>query len=344
MRSETLDLESVDAVREALGSAPATSELSVAVDGLDVPGVELVLPSADDLPHILLDLAVPQEDINPLVAMLPGAGRDVGITWLIERCAWLVVRDMGSLDERIRLPDLPERFGPIRRYFYVYVFLAALPHAQSYCRGRGIAEDTIRHTLMDLGRKMALYRRRHGAGGFDLQGWLTLHFRGTIFDLGRLQFQRACLRTRTGEAIAAAGLPDGPGAPTLSVHISNSMGPMSPSACDAAFEQARTFFAAHFPEEQYSTAVCHSWLLDEQLGEYLPESSNIMRFQRRFTLAYTPEANDLSVLQFVFDRVPTSGDGILLDELPQTTHLERSIVNHLRSGRHWHGGSGWLPL
>lgn len=344
MSSQTVDSDSADSVREALESTPATSALRAAIDEAGLPDVEIELPSADDLPHILLDLAVPQEDINPLVAMLPGSERNAGISWLIEQCAWLVVRDMGSLDERRRFPDLPERFGPIRRYFYVYVFLAALPHVQWYCRERGIPDHTIRHTLMDLGRKMALHRRRFGAGGFDLQGWLTLHFRGTIFDLGRLQFQRACLGTRMGEAITAAGLPYGPGDLTLSVHITNSMGPMSPSACDAAFERARTFFAAHFPEERYPTAVCHSWLLDEQLAEYLPESSNIMRFQRRFKLAYTPEANDLSVLQFVFDRVPTSGDEILLDELPQTTHLERSMVGHLRSGRHWYGGSGWLEL
>ena len=28
--------------------------------------------------------------------------------------------------------------------------------------------------------------------------------------------------------------------------------------------------------------VCHSWLLDPQLGEYLRPDSNIMRFQQRF--------------------------------------------------------------
>lgn len=344
MSTHTVRLDTAQHVREALAEAESTRRLLDQIDGAGSPDVKIRLPHSDDLPHILLDLAVPQDDINPLVAMMPTPERAEGITWLVERCAWLLVRDMGSLNERVRFPDLPHSFGPIRRYFYIYVFVAALPHVQAYCRARGVPDDTVRYTLMDLGRKMALHRRRYDAGGFDLQGWLTLHFRGTIFDLGRLQFQRARLGARTAKAITAAGLPCGPDDLTLSVHITNSMGPMSPSACDAAFDRARTFFARHFPEEPYRTAVCHSWLLDDQLGEYLPQSSNIIKFQRRFRRAYTGDADDLNVLRFVFDRVATSGDDILLDDLPQTTHLERSMVRHVRSGRHWYGAMGWLEL
>lgn len=344
MTTAQVDPQSVGHIRQLLGGAEATRALVDQIDAAGLPGVEISLPPIDDVPHILLDLAVPHEDINPLVAMMPTPERAAGMSWLVERCASLLVQDMGSLEERVRFPDLPESFGPTRRYFWVYVYLAALPHVRAYCLGRDIPENTIRHTLMDLGRKMALHRQRYGAGGFDLQGWLTLHFRGSIFDLGRLQFQRARLGTRTGEAITAAGLPYGPGDLTLSVHIPNSMGPMRPSACDGAFERARAFFAKHFPEERYCTAVCHSWLLDEQLAEYLPETSNILHFQRRFTIAYTPEPNDLSVLQFVFDRIPTADGEIALDEFPQTTHLECAMVGHLRSGRHWHGGMGWMEL
>ncbi|CAA9540195.1 MAG: hypothetical protein AVDCRST_MAG43-61 [uncultured Thermomicrobiales bacterium] len=344
MTTQTVGFDTVEHVREALAETEPTRRLLDQIEDAGSPQVEIGLPHIDDLPHILLDLAVPQKDINPIVAMMPTPERTEGMCWLVERCAWLLVRDIGSLDERVGLPDLPESFGPIRRYFYVYVFVATLPHVQAYCRAREIPDDTLRHTLMDLGRKMALHRRRHGVGGFDLQGWLTLHFRGAIFDLGRLQFQPARLGARMAEAMTEAGLACGPDDLTLSVHITNSMGPMSPSACGAAFERARSFFARHFPEESYRTAVCHSWLLDDQLGEYLPESSNIIRFQRRFKRAYRSDADDLNVLRFVFDRVGISGDEILLDDLPQTTHLERSMVRHLRSGRHWYGATGWLEL
>jgi hypothetical protein len=253
---------------------------------------------------------------------------------------------MGSLDERVRFPHLPETFGPLRRYFWVYVFLAALPHVEAYCRARAIPEHTVRHTLMDLGRKMALHRKRYGVGGFDLQYWLTLHFRGAIFDLGRLQFQRARLGKRTGDAIAAAGLPFGPDDLALSVHIPNAMGPMSQAACDASFERARAFFARHYAEEPYRVAVCHSWLLDPQLPDYLPETSNIIRFQRRFEVFTDTEPADWAPLEHLFrrrydgPRVPAA----LLDELPQETTLQRAVVAHLRNGGHWYNRTGWFPL
>ena len=143
----------------------------------------------------------------------------------------------------------------------------------------------------------------------------------------------------SGRGIAAAGLPYGPGDPALAVHIPEFYGPLTPPACDASFRCAREFFARHFPEERYDVATCHSWLLDDQLAEYLPEDANIIHFQRRFRAAYHPDDNDQDILVSVFGRSDSP-----LDELPRRTTLERAIVDHLQAGRHWHGGAGWLRL
>jgi hypothetical protein len=48
---------------------------------------------------------------------------------------------------------------------------------------------------------------------------------------------------------------------------------------------------------------------------------------------------DRAVFEFVFRRVRPS-----LDELPQRTTLERAVVTHLRSGRHWQSRLGWIAL
>jgi len=92
-----------------------------------------------------------------------------------------------------------------------------------------------------------------------------------------------------------------------------------------------------FPRRTCRLGLCHSWLLDKQLGEYRPATSNIIRFQERFRPAYTPEGNNRPTLEFVF-RTPDRP----LDELPQRTTLERAVVQHVRDGRQWHGGVGWL--
>jgi hypothetical protein len=61
---------------------------------------------------------------------------------------------------------------------------------------------------------------------------------------------------------------------------------MTSQACELSFEAAVDFFKRHLPAEKYRLAVCHSWLLDPQLAEYLPTDSNIIQFQRRFQPAY----------------------------------------------------------
>ena len=49
--------------------------------------------------------------------------------------------------------------------------------------------------------------------------------------------------------------------------------------------------------------------------------------------------DDSEILRHVFVRVPDE-----LDDLPRRTTLERAVVDHLRTGGHWYGVSGWLPL
>jgi hypothetical protein len=303
------------------------------------PDVEATLPAADHLAPVLLGLAVPHEDINDLVALCPTRDRTPDLWWLLERCTRSLVHDIGAVDGPPSFPALPAAMGPLHRYFYVYVLLAVLPRVRALHRERGIPDETSRLTLANLGRSIAIHRQRHGVGGLDLDFWLARHFRGVIYQLGRLQFERARLRPRTGEAVAAAGWPYGPGSPALEVHVPEFFGPLSPLACDEAFARARDFFGRHFPEEAYDLAVCHSWLLDEQLGEYLPEDANIMRFQRRFRLAYQYDPHDEDIQRFVFGRVADD-----LDELPRRTTLERAVVDHLKAGRHWNGGAGWLRL
>jgi len=246
-------------------------------------------------------------------------------------------------------PRLPPDLGDVARYFYVYVFLAALPHVRAYHRARGIPDEVSRRTLADLGRNMAVHRRRTGEAGLAEPYWLRLHFRGLLYQLGRLQFERARLGGRTGRGVAAAGMPLTTGDPALAVHVPAFYGPLAPDACDASFSRARDFFARHFPDERYAVATCHSWLLDAQLADYLPADSNILCFRRRFQVAYVPEPTPFpSILRFVFG-FEDAPDGAAppqeeLVKLPQRTALERAVVDHLKAGRHWRGGAGWLPL
>lgn len=330
----------METLLEALRSEKRLAEWLSELEADGSPRVEVSLPDAEDLPAVLLDLAIPHEDVNELVGLRARMTDDAEVWWVLERTVQSLAAHVGTIGHWPRTPTLPQSWGAAGRWFWVYVYLGLLPHTAQFHRSCGIPEDISRRTLADIGRNVALYRRRHGVGGLHVAWWLLLHLRGEIYQLGRLQFQRATLGNRTGNSVAAEGLPFRPGSPALSLHIPDYLGPLTAPACDRSLDLARGFFPRHFPDEPYAIATCHSWLLDPQLRDYLPQDSNIVRFQQRFTLAYaSPEKADKEVIGFVFgdERRP-------LNELPQRSTLERAVVEHLRSGGHWHLGHGWFEL
>jgi hypothetical protein len=300
-----------------------------------------LLPDADDLPELLLDLAVPHEDVNELVAGRRRVAGDPGALRLVRECVEELFREPEATGHP---PDLDDLFASapaeLVGTFAVYVFLAALPTTLARHRERGIPAEVSRRTLADLGRQMATHRRRHGSAGLQSRNWLVRHFRGELYQLGRLQFERARHGQRTSAVIAAAGLDVAPGTPCLNLHIPDFHGPLTPSACDRSVALAREFFARHFPEERPAAALCHSWLLDPQLRRYLPADSNIVRFQDRFRVAREDtEPADTEPVQFVF------GDPDLpVADLPRRTSVERAVGDHLRAGGHWYIGHGWFPF
>lgn len=298
-----------------------------------------MLPDADELAEVLLDLAVPHEDINDVVRMGRRVRDDPELLHALKQAVEELVRDMGEIRGVIDLPDLDWPSGPLQRFFPLYVLVAALPYVRAHHRDRGVPAEVARRTLADAGRNVAAHRRTYGTGGMLVPRWLSLHFHGELYQLGRLQFQRDRVGRRAGAAIAAEGFGHGPGDLGLGLHIPDFLGPLTSEACDRSLALGREFFARHYPEEPYRVATCASWLLDPQLREYLPEDSNIVRFQKRFRISHMgAEPEDDTPVRFVF------GTGESLDRLPRRTVLERAVVDHLRKGGHWYVGHGWFPL
>jgi len=333
----------VDVLAELDGD-PATRGWLAALQAVGPPPFDVALPTADELPPLLLWLAVPHEDIGDLLALLPrddlpGDRHDPELRWLLERAVHLLWRATGPDDDALDVPRLPAGLGPLGRYLPALVVLAMLPHTLRLHRERGVEPEVSRLSLADLGRHLARHRLAFGTGGVEHPGWLTRHLQGKLFQLGRLQFERLHLRGRVAEAVRDAGIARAEGAPALSVHIPGLYGPMSPQACDTSFALAGSSFARHFPQDRFEVAVCDSWLLDPQLAEYLPPGSNILRFARRFQVAHPAGDLDGAVQDFVFGRRYPAPEA-----MPAATTLERAVAAHARAGRHWHGGVGWLRL
>jgi hypothetical protein len=282
------------------------------------------LPAKAGAPALLDRLAVRPDDAAEIMAGWPDPGSPLWtpeLRWLLDRSTALVLADLGGHRWLPPGPELPRDRGPAWRHLYVYAYLALVDVVMSYNRDHGIADAVSWTTLADLGRNLAVDRRMNREGWPVMQSWLTLHVRGGLYELGRLQHQRGG---------------------TIGLHIPDS-GPLTPDSVEASLDEARAFFPRHFPDEHPTAFSCGSWLLDPQLREYLPADSNIVRFQQRFELEPYEEPEgldaDVEVRRFVFRDLTTP-----LDRLPRRTVLQRAVLEHFGAGRHWQWRSGHFPL
>ncbi|HZN15417.1 MAG TPA: acyltransferase domain-containing protein [Acidimicrobiales bacterium] len=305
------------AVRDALGLDGTFADW---LDGLDTGAPDpprAPLPDAATAARLLERVAVPAEDIPIVLAARPSTDAE---QWIVDREHHLLVTTLGETGY-LWWPPLHDAPARSTQLMHVWAFLAALPGVREWHAARGIPDGVSWATLADLGQNLYENQLINHDTGLDVPWWMTLHFRGGIYQLGRLQFER---RTSRGDS-------------ALGVHIPET-GPMTPDACDASIAWAHEFFPAHFPEETPVLATCASWLLDPQLADYLPTDSNIVRFQQRFTLRPDKTvADNSSICRFVFhDPDPD------LDALPQDTTLQRAIVSHIKAGGTWQMGNGWF--
>jgi len=223
------------------------------------------------------------------------------------------------------------------RYFFVFALLATVDDTVAYHQSLGIPDVQSNAVLGDLGRHLRVFRQTFDIGGLHVQWWFRGHFAGLLYDFGRLQFNRGRFDVDLAEA-RAADAPIEAGDFCLHCHIPES-GPLIPGEVAASFARAQEFFTRYYPDEPYTTAMCSSWLLDDQLADYLPADANMVRFLGLWHLIGAPRPGDGAVLDFVF-RMP----GAAVGDLPTRTTLERAVVEHLSAGKHWQTREGWVSL
>lgn len=194
---------------------------------------------------------------------------------------------------------------------------------EEFHRARGVPPQVSAATLAELGQQAWVHRLTFGALGLHTYGWLSVTWSGSLYWLGRLQFNLERLDTGW----------------VCSTHIPRS-GPLTPAAVDDAFAAAAAFFPAHFPERPVTDFWCRSWLLDPTLVAALDPSSNMARFQSRWRLYGDPMPGDEDALFFTFAR---RGD-VDLEALPRDTTLQRVVVDRLREGGHWSVRDGRRPV
>lgn len=293
--------------------------------------------AAPDLPEVLTLLGFDEADARDALALTSRILTERAALERIAECTGVLLDRLGDL--------LGETEGHVWRRengrageseIALCTFLVTIPEVRAFHQGRGIAEAISWKSLADLGHQVAVHRLTYGEFGLHTHDWLINAWTGRLYWLGRLQFT---IEKDDGGILA-------------SVHIPRS-GSFAPEGVDASLRRVEPFFAHHFPELPLLGLHCASWLLDPQLAEDLPPSSNIVAFGRRWQLTEEEKPGDADVLFFVFSRrgdpqqVAETGNpiaGIDISALPQDTSLQRAVLSRLNEGGHWHVRTGHLPL
>lgn len=184
-------------------------------------------------------------------------------------------------------------------------------------REMGIPDQIYFDTMSCYARFVMECLYYKGGYQFDRGWWTWRQLSMKVFRLGQLEYELK---------------PDG----TVAIHIPTGTD-FSAAAVDISLSQVKSFLKQFFPDYANATLTCNSWLLSPALKDLLVEESNILSFQRRFTLTDTnSEAKDY--VSWLFQCLPDADPA----GLPESTSLQRKAKQFILAGGKIGSAAGYL--
>ena len=183
----------------------------------------------------------------------------------------------------------------------------------------GIPEEIYYDTMAAFSRFVREHMESYGCYGFDRGFWVPRQISCRLFRIGQLEYELTGLN---GQSI-------------ISLHIPTDVD-LRPEILLPSLKAGLRELHRLFPDTAGMPVYCHSWLLSPLLKTFLPEQSNILRFQSLFDLQ-PDQKPGTGVLLWVFKnpRLP-------VEEYPENTSLHRKLKAFFRQGGQFMDGAGWL--
>ncbi|MBE6941289.1 MAG: hypothetical protein E7455_03250 [Ruminococcaceae bacterium] len=214
----------------------------------------------------------------------------------------------------------------------LYLYLLFSKRTYAYYKSKGIDDSVFFTSMKVLAWDCNICYEKTGFYGIrqvTYRAWFRRVINGTIFRLGRLEFE-------IFNSIYDFDL-DGhhisKGDTCIYVHIPGGT-PLNYEECEAAYDIARKFFKEHF---RFDPVIfyCGSWLLHPWLAEVLPATSRIVIFQSQFQLADVVE-DETTVRNWLFDHSDAP-----FEDLPENTSLQKIGKQRFLNGQPMGYGRGY---
>lgn len=205
--------------------------------------------------------------------------------------------------------------------FSLVYFLTRLPYMQEQYKKRNIPDEYFKINSKCLVSEAKACKESEGKIGVKVTGWINMIINSCmIYRIGRLNFGFEPAGTwcdggdiKVGDKIVAVHIPGGE--------------KFDVEDCIQSLDEAEKFVMNYFPEFDFKCFMCHSWMMYVNLGDFLNENSNVMKFKNLFT-PYRTEEDD-SILSFVFGRGVTREN---IADFEAKTSLQKKVKAHVLNG------------
>lgn len=225
------------------------------------------------------------------------------------------------ISEKIRaLDEMTDLHGYTLELLYL---ISLAPHLRHLYMKENIPEDIYASSVCDLKWKAKECLENYGVWGIFVGWWTIGFFQMKRFAIGRLQFN---MREFPYD-MSANRLSFVQGQEYIDVHIPSS-GPLNYDECQIAYKRAANFFTNRYGLKNIVFG-CRSWLLSPDNKKILPESSNILKFMKDYTILEEKKDISNSNLWRIFNvmKMPES-----TAMLPNDSSLRRAFIKWLEDG------------
>ena len=215
----------------------------------------------------------------------------------------------------------------------LFTLLYELIPLKRFFDSRNIPNSIFYDSLDDLNFRINRYFDSYGEYGVSERDalWLRFIYKGEIFDLGSLRFQKFHFSYAEIERTDYDYMPLAEemkerfpeGEPIINVHIQTNAD-LRPEKIDESFELAHDFFTTYFPDHKYTAFTCRTWMLYPPTQDILPPDSNITAFANRFEIIATNQ-NAKQAL----DRIYETSDMKEIEQMKKPSSLAKVAYKNL---------------